>query len=603
MEMLGIVDAVWSGDSDSVMFGSRTVICSPTSHPSFPRPRPPIRLKSGVGHTSMAVRVFRLERITSELGWTREGILLFALLKGCDYILPPVPAFPEALASRLAKDFPQLRKDLLSVTRDTVGIWRASLVDAMATAAAVHAIATRRKISPRPLPADFPDWIGLSRCRWPIVTDKDELQAATKAMDTRHPTFRGGTLWTAYYYLTTVSQGPAPHPWWPIRVLLPIEINAYLKERIDKGEANASDDFGIRIKHKSRSRPGETSVVVKPADVFQDLDLVFKANSRRCDVDLNKEMTFRLLDGVVFSGLLALNVAAAAADGNNEDEADTSDTEAFILQELANPELGGSSLGKRKLTDKDLTPRSASRRRKRRGRGGRRSSANRYSPSPSPSPPGTGPTDMAEAETADIRWAGPWRRQIRRALGIAKSYDGFKKALETLERNHSWSGRAPDQSHQSLTVIAGGYASTPPSGPGHDIGVRPSPPPEIDPAGGQMARAQLDSPARAVSEGGASSAFTNADTVRRDPGDAQTASVGNYDADDGERDLGNTTPVNAEDLGENGGLTGENSDDDSQDSGDDGQDSGNDGQDSDDDSNDDSDGFDWRPMPAFIDLA
>jgi len=76
LEMVGIVDAVWSDDADALMFGARTIL---RDH------RPADAKKSDNKKDIKYVEVFRAEAVQERFGLSQAGILMFVLLVGGDY--------------------------------------------------------------------------------------------------------------------------------------------------------------------------------------------------------------------------------------------------------------------------------------------------------------------------------------------------------------------------------------------------------------------------------------------------------------------------------------------------------------------------------------
>jgi len=76
LQQLGVVDAVWSDDSDSLMFGATTLI---TEYREAQQGRGKAKKDLHL------VRVYRADAIKEGLGIDRHGIVLFAVLSGGDY--------------------------------------------------------------------------------------------------------------------------------------------------------------------------------------------------------------------------------------------------------------------------------------------------------------------------------------------------------------------------------------------------------------------------------------------------------------------------------------------------------------------------------------
>ncbi|KAF1981277.1 PIN domain-like protein [Aulographum hederae CBS 113979] len=90
LQQLGVVDAVWTDDSDAFMFGAKTII-------RFHRDQ------KGNKSLDKAMR-YSAERIESHAGLDRSKITMFAFLVGCDYgTSKGLPECGEILALQLTR--------------------------------------------------------------------------------------------------------------------------------------------------------------------------------------------------------------------------------------------------------------------------------------------------------------------------------------------------------------------------------------------------------------------------------------------------------------------------------------------------------------------
>lgn len=82
LQKLGIVDAVWSGDADALMFGCDLLISDHRIAKEYGDQN------HSKGHTEKSkthVRIIRAQKMKEELALDREGLILFAILAGGDY--------------------------------------------------------------------------------------------------------------------------------------------------------------------------------------------------------------------------------------------------------------------------------------------------------------------------------------------------------------------------------------------------------------------------------------------------------------------------------------------------------------------------------------
>ena len=486
LEMLGIVDAVWSGDSDSFLFGSKTVI---SPHPSRP-------LSAPADESQLFARVYRMETLATELGWTRRGVLLYALLRGCDYARGL--SISAELAARLARDFARLGDELFCATDRTLGAWRDSFDYALTLAVAEEARVTGQNVLHPVIPSEFPAYESFLRCRWPIVTTEDAtLKGVAELMNAPHASFRDSLKRVHLFLSDTVCPSlDLKLPWWPIQLLLPIEVNNYLLRRMTGRNSGADDTYGITVKRKSSKRRGETSVIVKPAAVFWDLEAVLTSgmNGKKRAPELissvracipNKEMTFRLLDGVVSGGLSA---SQSVGQNDGQPQPDTTDDETRALR--TSVIVPQTTLGKRKRGTTDETPTRSSKKNKKARLATVKTQRPTKPQAPRPAmaqaplrlgltaandpetwlgPPKTEIRAILEQaksysefkhqlELLEMRWNGPPRQDIARVMSDARSFDEFKKALQDLEQSFKPDGRQGQQRDPSIVISGTGAA-------------------------------------------------------------------------------------------------------------------------------------------------
>lgn len=160
LQQLGVVDAVFSQDSDSLMFGcdflirdDRVVKQAGTTD----------RSKENTAKSQKTVRVVKGEDIRLSHGLDRDGLVLFAMLSGGDYNTTGLRGCGDA-ASMLAVKAGLGRSLCQCRTQADCRLWREDLVELF-----------RRKRRPIDVPPDFPDYKTLKKYNEPRVSTDDEL--------------------------------------------------------------------------------------------------------------------------------------------------------------------------------------------------------------------------------------------------------------------------------------------------------------------------------------------------------------------------------------------------------------------------------------------
>ena len=82
LQKLGVVDAVWSGDADALMFGCDLLI---SDHRIAKEHGNQNRNKGHTEKSKTHVQIIRAQKMKKELALDREGLVLFAILAGGDY--------------------------------------------------------------------------------------------------------------------------------------------------------------------------------------------------------------------------------------------------------------------------------------------------------------------------------------------------------------------------------------------------------------------------------------------------------------------------------------------------------------------------------------
>ncbi|KAA8900439.1 hypothetical protein FN846DRAFT_988954 [Sphaerosporella brunnea] len=162
----GIVDAVLSEDVDTLMFGAKVVIRKWSSE--------------GKSNTPTHVTCHRTEKIDKEIGITREGMVLIALMRGGDYLPEGVPGCGIKTAVEAAKA--GFGKDLFAVRNDEgrLAAWRDRLRNEMATNKSGY---FKRRNGKAVVPAGFPNQEILGYYAEPAVSDAETVERLREAID------------------------------------------------------------------------------------------------------------------------------------------------------------------------------------------------------------------------------------------------------------------------------------------------------------------------------------------------------------------------------------------------------------------------------------
>jgi Holliday junction resolvase YEN1 len=150
MQQLGIVDAVWSDDGDTLMFGATSMI---SAH------------KVGKNWSTDEIRVVQAEKVLAGHDMDRESLVLFAMLSGGDYNTDGLPDCGPQIARKIARKQSGLAHALCQASKHELPAWRLRLEEAFHQAG--------KRI---PVPFTFPDWKALGHYSNPVVTPENELR-------------------------------------------------------------------------------------------------------------------------------------------------------------------------------------------------------------------------------------------------------------------------------------------------------------------------------------------------------------------------------------------------------------------------------------------
>ncbi|OQN98089.1 hypothetical protein B0A48_15921 [Cryoendolithus antarcticus] len=151
MQQAGIVDVVWSDDSDCFMFGAT---CQMEAH------------KVGGKRVEGHVRVHYADRILAKHDLDAESLVLFAMLSGGDYNGKGVPGCGPQAAKLLSRRALGVASELCRVEKREFPAWRVKLEDTMRS---VNKLVQ--------LPPDFPDLKALNHYRRPTISSLEQIQS------------------------------------------------------------------------------------------------------------------------------------------------------------------------------------------------------------------------------------------------------------------------------------------------------------------------------------------------------------------------------------------------------------------------------------------
>ncbi|KAI1780929.1 PIN domain-like protein [Hypoxylon cercidicola] len=281
LQELGVVDAVWSDDSDTLMFGSTVLV-------QFHKPE---------GHdfkSEDSVLVYTADSLLSRSNLTREGLLMYAILVGCDYTAGLLNFGPSTLLEiakhRGFREAARLLASPITNSRE-LNKWRAMLLSM---------VKDKFPDKPFPLPSGtFPDLQVLKSCAHPTVSPESKLRNLITHW------FRpfGPGMVARYKFLLDHFHSRKCRTW-PAEYLVPIELNHRLRERAVQGLVGGSN-YGITEKTPIGPRQ-ETTILVDPLVVIPELLQAYPPswlNPRTGIPPEFKPVSVTILDCVVQQGL------------------------------------------------------------------------------------------------------------------------------------------------------------------------------------------------------------------------------------------------------------------------------------------------------------
>ena len=170
LQILGLVDAVWSHDSDCLMFG-----CSLWLHDDrvAKEKGSKDRSKENTKKSGKSVRIVKAKDMKDELNLDREGLILFAMLVGGDYNPLGLPGCGPGIALSAVKEGSLAQALCLCRNQKDCMEWSSRL------AAFLQTKPRARNLS---IPGNFPDYRMLQKYYRPKVTS-DEVLTTKKSLD------------------------------------------------------------------------------------------------------------------------------------------------------------------------------------------------------------------------------------------------------------------------------------------------------------------------------------------------------------------------------------------------------------------------------------
>ncbi|KAF2159574.1 hypothetical protein M409DRAFT_60648 [Zasmidium cellare ATCC 36951] len=109
LQRLGIVDAVWSDDGDSFMFGCNTLIKAQRAHGELVKDH---------------IRVYKADAMAEKLDFDADSLVLFALLAGGDYDPTGLRGCGPVNAAWVCRRSFGLAKRIVNISPPQMGLWR-----------------------------------------------------------------------------------------------------------------------------------------------------------------------------------------------------------------------------------------------------------------------------------------------------------------------------------------------------------------------------------------------------------------------------------------------------------------------------------------------
>lgn len=150
LQQLGIVDAVWSDDGDTLMFGATCLI---GAH------------RVGNKWSPDKITVLRAENIFEDYNFDRESLVLFAMLSGGDYNTSGLPGCGPQIARLVSRKSHGLASQLCHASQQDIAAWRLRLEETLGKEG--------RRMQ---VPPNFPDMRALGHYCNPVISTDAQLR-------------------------------------------------------------------------------------------------------------------------------------------------------------------------------------------------------------------------------------------------------------------------------------------------------------------------------------------------------------------------------------------------------------------------------------------
>ncbi|KAI1205059.1 PIN domain-like protein [Annulohypoxylon truncatum] len=246
LQKLGVVDAVWTDDTDTFMFGCETVV-------QF------CRLEGSEFNSEDSVLVYTADSLLSQSKLTQQGIIMYAILVGCDYADGLSRFGPRTLLELVKHHKFQETAEILATSASNnhreLSKWRAMLFRMMK-----DTFPSKKFTLP---PNNFPNLEVLGSCSCPNVSSDYKLKGLVRNW---FRPFGPNLLARCTFLLNHFHSRKSLY--WPVECLVPIELNHRLREK-------ANDfNYGVTENTAIGSRK-ESTIVVDPLLVIPELRDVY----------------------------------------------------------------------------------------------------------------------------------------------------------------------------------------------------------------------------------------------------------------------------------------------------------------------------------------
>lgn len=158
MQQMGIVDAVWSDDGDSLMFGATCLI---GAH----RTEKTVNGRKTSNWSKDEIRVHRADKILEQHDLDPESLVLFAMLAGGDYNTTGLAGCGSQVARLVSRTRHGLARALCQASQQDLIAWRLRFLEVLAVEG--------KRLQ---IPSNFPDFKALGHYRSPKVSSDEQMR-------------------------------------------------------------------------------------------------------------------------------------------------------------------------------------------------------------------------------------------------------------------------------------------------------------------------------------------------------------------------------------------------------------------------------------------